>query len=114
MKAKNRKGKAKRAGDPPLAEDFLRGMLVGASLAAFQDVPQPASRQALKRVLRHSLQGGTALAAGSRAASRLVRDDYAGALIAAAAGAAGVFLIEQLLRGNALPSNREMKDGQEA
>ncbi len=113
MKPKTRKIKAREAGDPPLAEDFLRGLLVSACLSAFQDTPRPTSRKALKRVLRHGLQGGAALAAGSRAASRLVRGDYAGALIATTAGAAGVLLIEQLLRDIAQP-NREESHGQEA
>ncbi len=113
MKLKARKNKTRGAGDPPLTEDFLRGMVINACLSAFQDVARPTSRKAMKRVLRHSLQGGTALAAGSRAASRLVRGDYAGALIATAAGAAGVLLIEQLLRDIA-PSNREENHGQEA
>lgn len=111
MKIAAKKGKARKGGRG--AEDFYRGCIVSACLSAFQDVPRPASARAAQRILRHALQGGTALAAGSRAAARLDRGDYAGALMAAAAGAAGVFLIEQLLGADA-PANREHKHGQEA
>ena len=50
---------------------------------------------------RHALQGGTALSAGSRAAQALHRRDYGSALLAVATGAAGVMLIEHLLRAPA-------------
>lgn len=95
---------------------FIRGFVASACLSAFQDVPQPASRKNLKRVLRHALQGGAALTAGGHAVSALRQRNYASALIAAAAGAASVFAIEQLLR-EAAPTkhdNQEKKNGQEA
>lgn len=85
---------------------FLRGFVASACLSAAQDVPQAAARKNLKRVLRHALQGGTALTAGGYAVAALRRHDYAGVLIAAAAGAAGVFAIEQLLR-EAAPRHEE-------
>jgi hypothetical protein len=77
---------------------FTKGFVATSCVSAFQGVSQPASQANLKRVLRHGLQGGTALAAGSRAAMALSHRDYSGALIATAAGAIGVLLIENLLR----------------
>lgn len=91
---------------PQAGEQFLRGLVATACISAFQDVGKPASKKNLKRVLRHALQGGTALAAGSHAAIALGRRDWAGALLATAAGAAGVLAIEQLLRESA-PNEQE-------
>ena len=46
----------------------------GFGVSAFQDQASPLSRTELKRVLRHGLQGGTALTAGSAAAHAVRRD----------------------------------------
>lgn len=91
---------------PPDGEQFLRGFVATACLSAFQDVRKPASKKSLKRVLRHALQGGAALAAGNHAAVALGRRDYTGALLATAAGAAGVLAIEYFLR-EAAPNEQE-------
>lgn len=90
---------------------FIRGFVATGCLSAFQDIPDPKSAKHLKRVLRHALQGGTALTAGGRAVNAIQRGDYAGALIAAAAGAAGVLVIEQLLQSK---DDKENRHGQEA
>lgn len=112
MKVLARRG-GKKSADRRGDGSFVRGFVASACLSAFQDVGQPATPQNLKRVLRHALQGGTALTAGGRAVAAVERGDYAGALLAAASGAAGVLLIEQLLRENA-QNQREKSHGKEA
>ncbi len=97
----------------PVQGHFVRGLVASACLSAIQDVRTPASPENLKRVLRHALQGGTALAAGAGTAAALERRDYTGALIATAAGVAGVLVIERLLREPAR-HQQENEDGQEA
>jgi hypothetical protein len=92
---------------------FVRGFVATGCLSAFQDVARPASAQQLKRVLRHALQGGTALTAGSRAVAAIDRGDWAGAVLAGAAGAVGVWIIEQLLRERT-GNHQEKPHGQEA
>lgn len=72
---------------------FTRGFVAAACLSAFQDRPGLDAR----RVLRHALQGGAALTAGTQAAHSLQRGRWGGALVAVAAGAAAVQLIETLL-----------------
>lgn len=89
---------------------FTQGFVAAACVSAFQDIAPPSSRAKLKRVLRHGLQGGMALAAGSRTALALRHRDYSGALIAAASGAVGVLLIENLLRDSA-PLKKEEHHG---
>jgi len=86
---------------------FMKGFVASACISSFQGVAHPASKANLKRALRHSLQGGTALAAGTRAAMALRHRDYPGALLAATAGAVGVLLIENLLRDPAQPQKEE-------
>lgn len=46
---------------------FVQGFVAAGCVSAFQDHPAPACAVDLKRVLRHALQGGAALAAGSAA-----------------------------------------------
>ncbi len=89
---------------------FAQGFVAAGCLSAFQDRPSPASPAEMKRVLRHALQGGAALAAGSQAASAFRRQDYTRMLAVAAAGAAGVLLIERLLRDPA-QAEQEREDG---
>ncbi|MCP5225414.1 MAG: hypothetical protein H6946_09880 [Thauera sp.] len=69
---------------------FVQGFVAAGCVSAFQDHPAPACAVDLKRVLRHALQGGAAL-------------------VATAAGAAGVLLIERLLRDSA-KAVQERKD----
>jgi len=91
----------------PGENSFTKGFVASACISAFQGVAQPSSQANLKRVLRHGLQGGTALAAGTRASMALRHRDYSGALIAATAGAIGVLLIENLLRDPARPQEEK-------
>lgn len=88
---------------------FTRGFVISACLSAFQDAAPPCSPPQLKRVLRHALQGGTAFAAGSRAAMAVHRGDYTAALVSAATGAAGVLLIERML-GDRKRHHEEQRD----
>lgn len=92
-----------------LAADFTRGFVATGLLAAFQD-RAPASGQPNdgRRVLRHALQGGVALAAGAVAADALVQRDALRALIAVAAGATTVLTIEQALRPSAQKTLQEI------
>ncbi|SEP69187.1 hypothetical protein SAMN05421693_103115 [Ectothiorhodospira magna] len=90
---------------------FTRGFVTAACISAFQDVAPPASRPALGRIVRHGLQGGTALVAGTRAANAVRRGDYLSALAATAAGAAGVMIIEQLLHPSQGRQDKEKSHG---
>jgi hypothetical protein len=87
--------------------DFTRGFVAAACVSAFQDIENPAAAANLKRALRYGLQGGTALAAGSHAAQSLRQGSYGSALLAVAAGAAGVLMIENLLRDPVQPKEKE-------
>lgn len=86
--------------------DFVKGFVATACIAAVQDRAAPLSRADLKDILRRALQGGTALAAGTQVAVAVRQQDFTRALIAGAAGAAAVLLIERLLR-DAVPSDKE-------
>lgn len=79
------------------SQEFLKGTLVTAGLAALQGKPDLRQRSTQRRVLRHALQGGTALSAASSAARSLAQGRPAQALVAASLGAAGVYLIERVL-----------------
>lgn len=80
---------------------FTQGFVASACISAFQDVAQPKTKADVKKILRHGLQGGTALSAGCSAAAALRQRDYSRALLSAIAGAAGVMLIEKLLNESA-------------
>jgi len=80
---------------------FTQGFVASACISAFQDVTHPESKADYTRILRHGLQGGTALAAGSHAAVALRRNDYSEALLSIGIGAAGVLLLEHLLSNKA-------------
>ena len=80
---------------------FTQGFVASACISAFQDVAHPDSKADYKRILRHGLQGGTALAAGSDAAVALRCGNYTRAVLSVAVGAAGVLLLENLLSDKA-------------
>ncbi len=89
---------------------FARGALVTGLLSAIQDRRGPdAAPLSGRNVLRHALQGGAALAAGTVAAEALSRHHWRLALGALAAGAVGVLAAEALLN----PSTKETIRGQE-
>lgn len=88
---------------------FLRGALVTGLLAALQDRFEPGAARPGRKVLRHALQGGAALAAGSVAADALSRRDWGLALTAVAAGTVGVLAAESLLNS----PMKEIHRGQE-
>lgn len=96
-----RAGKALR-GTAAMTTDFTRGFIATGLLSVLQDRGiHPARGLDARRALRHALQGGAALAAGSAAASAVQRRDYALALGALVVGAAAVYGIEQYLRPQA-------------
>ena len=82
-------------------ESFTQGLVAAGCVSAFQDVVRPDSRLQARRVLRHALQGGTALAAGTYAAEAVRCGDYTRAVMATAIGAAGVYALERLLKEQA-------------
>lgn len=83
-------------------QEFLKGALMTAGLAALQDSPDLQRKSTRRRVLRRALQGGAALSAANSAARSLAQGRPGQALVAASLGAAGVYLIERLL-GDATP-----------
>jgi hypothetical protein len=85
-----------RAGEDTL-ESFTKGLVAAGCISAFQDVTSLKTEGHQKRVLRHALQGGTALAAGTYSADALRHGDYLRAVLAAAAGAEGVLAIERAM-----------------
>lgn len=85
---------------------FLRGAISAGLLAAI--APQISRKEAL----RHALQGGTALAAGIASANAIDRHDYGSALLALAAGAAGLTAIDCLLP-HSQPRKEDSTDEQE-
>jgi len=99
---------------PPLISGgFVKGFVAGGCLTAVRVTGRPPTQADAKRILRRALQGGAAVAAGERAAMAYRQGDYGGMLVATAAGAAGVLLIERLLRDCA-PCKQEKSHGQEA
>lgn len=90
---RRRLGKAAPLDEVPSA--FLRGLVVTGMLVALQG--RRAGRPSGRKVVRHALQGGAALAAGTVAAEALVRRDVGLAAVAVAAGVAGVTAAELLL-----------------
>lgn len=100
---------AKGARDAALTTDFTRGFVATGLLAVLQDRgASPAARLDAGRALRHALQGGVALAAGSAAAGAVRRRDYALALGSVAVGAAAVYGIEFWLRAQAQAGDGEV------
>lgn len=91
---KRAKRRARAAGEN--ATTFARGAIATGLLSAIQREAGAAPRSG-RTVLRHALQGGAALAAGTMAAEAIRRGRLAEALIAAAGGAAGMVAIEFLL-----------------
>jgi hypothetical protein len=109
---KRGKGKAaKRQARAEAAAAFARGFVGTGLLSLIQDrlepvLPQPHPR----KVLRHALQGGAALAAATVVAEALRQRDYPTVLAATALGAGGVLAAEYLLTHR---SNEEADLGQE-
>lgn len=92
---------------------FVRGFIASGCLSAVHATRAPGAPPDVRRMLRHALQGGTALSAGVCAENAFAARNYTGALLAAAAGTAGVLIIERLLRDSA-QNSQEKTHGQEA
>lgn len=86
--------------------EFARGFIATGLLSLLQQhgrhphdvrdgMPDP------RRVLRHAVQGGAALAAGTLATEAVAQREYAVAIVAIAAGAAAIAGAEQMLRPTA-------------
>lgn len=93
-----------RAG--PVPGSFVQGVVAAGLLAAIQNRPGLPALD--KRALRLALQGGASLAAGTMAAQAWQQRDLSRVLVAVAAGAAGVAVIEKLMN-----TSKESTDGQE-
>lgn len=94
------------------SQEFLKGFVLTACLSALQDAPDLRNKATRRRVLRRALQGGTALGAADATARAAAQGDYTRAVMAASVGAAGVYLIERLLRdAAATPTTKEKRNG---
>ncbi|MDR2112008.1 MAG: hypothetical protein LBQ62_02730 [Candidatus Accumulibacter sp.] len=98
--------------DPEARNGFVRGFIVAGLVAAVTGEKRAAGGQTRAETLRLALQGGTALAAGIAGANALDRRDYGSALIAVAAGAAGLSAIDYLFTETSF-NEKETGDEQE-
>ncbi|MFT4172053.1 MAG: hypothetical protein QM639_05805 [Rhodocyclaceae bacterium] len=98
-----------RALRPPegTANNFVRGFATTGLLLALQ--PHGGTRG--RALLHHALRGGTALAAGVAIANAVERGEYGRALVAAAAGAAGLIAIDRAARCADASENKESHHG---
>ncbi len=111
------KGRRRKKGAAPgrkVTKAFARGFVAAALVAALQDRRETESDPpSARKILRHAVQGGTALAAATAAANALHRRDYGLALAAVAAGAGGLIAAEHLLTPCHQDKNEENGLGQE-
>lgn len=103
MKKRGKKSSRPAPGEK-LVIDFARGFVATGLLSALQDRCAPGAAIDGRRALRHALQGGVALAAGSAAAEALARRDVFTVLLAVAGGGAAIASIEQLLHRRVQPT----------
>lgn len=97
-----------------IPDAFARGFVATALLATVQDRCERGAKPLPgQKILRHAIQGGTALAAGTVAAQALLRRDFRLALTATAIGAAGLLATEYLLNLHHQDDNQENGLGQE-
>ncbi len=94
-------------GDITKLNDFVRGFVSTGLISAIDQRAKGRPASANRRVLRHALQGGTALTAAVTAAHAVQRRDYAAAVTAAAVGAIGVYTLDCLLREETRETGKE-------
>ncbi len=93
-----KRGKRKNALANQLPGAFARGFVTTALVAGLQGRREAAfTAPPVRKILRYAVQGGTALAAGTLAADALQSRNISLAMIAVAAGAAGLIAAEYLL-----------------
>lgn len=85
-----------------VANHFVRGFVAAGLLSALQQ-----GAISGKPVLKHAVQGGSAIASGVAAANALQHRRYADALTAVAAGAAGIAAAEGLSRQSRTSETRD-------
>ncbi|MDO8607412.1 MAG: hypothetical protein Q7R40_12820 [Phaeospirillum sp.] len=107
MKRKRRGGKAAAAST---AEVFLRGFIATALLSALQDRAAASTPPPWRKIFRHGIQGGAALAAGTKAAEAIGRRDYRTGVTAVIVAAAAIVTAETALQ---IPHTQENPLGQE-
>lgn len=107
MKRKKQRGKGAITSS---AEVFVRGFIATALLSALQGRGEASAPPPWRKILRHGLQGGAALTAGTRAAESIARRDYATGAAAVMAGAAAIVAAETALQ---IPHAQEKSLGQE-
>lgn len=106
MKRSRRKGRALKPAE--LAADFTRGAIATGLLAAIQGRWEDGrDKNSGAKVLRLSLQGGAALAAGAAAATSLRDRNYVAALASVVGGVAGIAAIEMLMSAPTQNENEE-------
>lgn len=96
---------------PEMSATFTRGMVAAALLTAVQERWTGGAPPSGRKILRYALQGGAALAAGTAAAEAVRSRNAAGAVLAVAAGVAGVVALEHLLNPADTPANPENAHG---
>lgn len=110
MKRSRRKGRALMPAE--VAADFTRGAIATGLLAAIQGRWDGGGKKnSGAKVLRLSLQGGAALAAGAAAATSLRDRNYAAALASVVGGVAGIAAIEMLMTASTQEDNEENSFG---
>lgn len=91
-----------------VAADFTRGAIATGLLAALQGRwDGDGKKNSGAKVLRLSLQGGAALAAGATAAASLRDRNYVAALASVVGGVAGIAAIELLMSATTQEDNQE-------
>lgn len=107
--AKSQAGKS-QPGKSQAGEVFVRGFVATVLLSTLQDRAGGAARRDWRKVLRHGLQGGAALAAATIAAEAGSRRDFGTGVTAVLAGAVAVMAAEATLNP---PQFQENSLGQE-
>lgn len=82
---------------PNMTNDFVRGFVTVALVAALERNARRKRAGFDKNVLCRATQGGVALAAGVAAGHAVQRRDYTAALVATTAGLAGVYAVDCLI-----------------
>ncbi|ENC6660014.1 MULTISPECIES: hypothetical protein [Aeromonas] len=80
-----------------LINHFIRGAVAGGLLSALQGRVARSSDRSARKILRHSLQGGFAVATGLGVANALEQGDYQQAGILLLGGAVGIASAEHML-----------------
>ncbi|CAA7622437.1 hypothetical protein [Magnetospirillum sp. SS-4] len=112
MKRK-RRGRMTAASTAEIGAAFTRGFVATGLLSALQGRGRAGGPPPWRRILRHSVQGGAALAAGTVAAEAIQRRDYGVGIAAIIAGGAVVAAAETVLHSQSIEENCRGQEEQE-